>query len=101
MAALGEFGIQLYYDRRSDGRFHIHSPNIPGLHLAGPDLDAIKVDVEPLIKDLLFHNSGIVVDTIEWIPSLEEIVSQLKQSAAVTRPVGEQSKLLLITGRAA
>jgi len=96
MAPSQEFGIQLFYDKRPDGRYHIHSPNIPGLHVAGSDLDEIKVDVEPLVIDLLFHNSGIVVDTIQWVPSLEDMVSHMKNSPATAK-----EKILVITGRAA
>jgi hypothetical protein len=63
-----EFEIRLVYDQRSDGRFHIHSPSVPGLHLSGSDLAVLTADIEPLVRELLFRNSGVVVDSIRWVP---------------------------------
>lgn len=59
-----EFEIRLVYDQRVDGRFHIHSPNVPGLHVSGHDLAELTVDIEPLVRELLLRNSGIVVDSV-------------------------------------
>jgi hypothetical protein len=96
------FVIELLFDRRGDGRFHVHSPHVPGLHLAGRDLDAIKLDVEPVLKDLLLHNSGMVVDEIEWVPSLEEIVEMMKGGMPPPRPEPpSKTNFLLIRGHAA
>jgi len=64
------FVIQLLFDKRKDGRFHVHSPSVPGFHLAGPDLEAIRPDIETVLKDILFHNSKMIVDEIQWFPSL-------------------------------
>jgi hypothetical protein len=97
-----EFEIRLIYDRRTDGRYHIHSPSIPGLHLTGPDLDAIKVDIDPLVRELLLKNSGVVVDTIKWVPPLEEILDQIRQPPSPPHaPTPGETRVLVITGRAA
>jgi hypothetical protein len=63
-----EFEIRLVYDQRSDGRFYIHSPSGPGLHLSGRDLTALSADIEPLVRELLLKNAGMVVDSVRWIP---------------------------------
>jgi hypothetical protein len=91
---MDEFAIQLVFDKRLDGRIHVHSPSVPGLHLAGNDLEAIQSDIEPIVKDLLFHNANVVVDRIRWVPSLEDVVRQL----ATPEPT---SKFLMISGHAA
>jgi hypothetical protein len=98
-----EFEIRLVYDRREDGRFHIHSPSVPGLHLSGSDLNRLTVDIEPLVRELLLRNSGVVVDTIKWVPPLEEMMERLHHPAAAARatPTPGESRVLVITGRAA
>jgi hypothetical protein len=97
-----EFAIRLVYDHRPDGRFHISSPDIPGLHLNGPNLEGIAEDIEPLVRELLLHNSGVVVDTIKWVPPLEEMVNQMRRPTAGARePSPGESRVLVITGRAA
>ncbi|MCK6452655.1 MAG: hypothetical protein L6R19_17675 [Alphaproteobacteria bacterium] len=92
---MAEFAIQLLFDKRGDGRIHVHSPNVPGLHLAGDDLDAIRADIEPIVKDLLYYNSNLIVDQIHWVPGLEEVVRQMAE------PSEPRSKFLVIHGRAA
>jgi len=91
---MDEFAIQLVFDKRHDGRIHVHSPSVPGLHLAGHDLQSIQSDIEPIVKDLLLHNANVVVDRIRWVPSLEEVVRQM----ATAEP---RSKFLMIRGHAA
>jgi predicted RNase H-like HicB family nuclease len=71
------FVIQLLFDQRLDGRFHVHSPDVSGLHLAGDDLEAIRADISPVLKDILLHNSKMVVDEIEWHSSLEDVVRRM------------------------
>jgi hypothetical protein len=93
---MDEFAIQLLFDKAHDGRIHVHSPNIPGLHLAGDDLESIRADIEPIVKDLLFHNSNVVVDRIRWVPSLEEVVRQMAEHAPEPK-----SKYLMIVAHAA
>jgi hypothetical protein len=69
-----------------------------GLHLAGDDLAEIRTDIEPIIKDLLFHNSNVVVDTVQWVPSLEEAVRHMARS---TPPLDPDKSFLMIVGHAA
>lgn len=73
MARAPEFKIELIFEKRPDGRYYIHSSNVPGLHLAGPDLAALCADIEPAVKDLLKGNMQIDVDEVRWIPTLEEM----------------------------
>jgi hypothetical protein len=103
MVVPSEFAIQLVFDKRRDGRFHVRSPNVPGLYLAGRDSTAIRADIEPIVKDLLYHNSNLIVDQIRWVPSLEEIVRSMA-APSVPRPTEPQPgkpTFLVITGRAA
>jgi hypothetical protein len=72
-----EFRIRLWFDRRPDGRYYIHSPNVPGLHLAGRDLRALCDDIDPAVKQLLRNNLKIEVDEVRWMPTIEEMQRQL------------------------
>ena len=83
----GECSIELLFDRRSDGRYYVHSPDVPGLHLAGPDIDALRADVEPAVKDLLKYNRNLSVGKIRWVPSLDEVLKRLEKPADQRREV--------------
>ena len=99
---LDGFAIELLFDKRRDGRFHVHSPSVPGLHLAGRDLDAIKADIEPVLRDLLLYNSKVVVDRIEWHPSLADVVKKMTDpNVPPPKPQGATKNFLLIFGHAA
>ena len=97
------FVAQVKFVRRPDGRFHINSPGIPGLHLAGRDLDRIRADLEPIVKDLLFHNHNIVVDQLSWVPSLDDTFKKAKagQLAPLPTPKPGEPSFLVIVGHAA
>ncbi len=97
---MSEFLIQLLFDKNRDGRIHVHSPNMPGLHLAGDDLESIQDDIEPIVKELLLHNSHVIVDQIRWVPSLEEIVRQMGKPSPEPEQK-QESKYLVIMARAA
>jgi hypothetical protein len=73
---------------------------MPGLHLAGDDLESIQDDIEPIVKDLLLHNSHVIVDKIRWVPSLEEIVKQMGEPSPKSKQK-QESKYLVIEARAA
>ena len=74
-----EFSIQLLFDQMSDGRYFIHSPHVPGLRLAGFNLEALRADIEPAVKDLLFHNRNLNVESIRWVPSIDEVLEELER----------------------
>ena len=74
-----EFSIQLLFDQMSDGRYFIHSPHVPGLRLAGFNLEALRADIEPAVKDLLFHNRNLHVESIRWVPSINEVLEELER----------------------
>lgn len=50
-----EFAVRIEF-RHGDGRCYISSPDLVGLHLAGPDMAALRNDLEPVIKDLVYYN---------------------------------------------
>jgi predicted RNase H-like HicB family nuclease len=72
-----EFAVRIEF-RRGDGRCYISSPDLPGLHLAGDDLDALRNQLDTIIKDLVWHNYNRVIDKLRWIPNLDEIVEKYK-----------------------
>jgi hypothetical protein len=72
-----QFKIELSYEKKSDGRYYIGSKDVPGFRLIGSDLDALQRDLVPVVKDLMFHNKGITVESLRWVPTLEEVKAQL------------------------
>jgi predicted RNase H-like HicB family nuclease len=70
---LTECAIEVRYDKREDGRFHIHSPDLPGLHLVGPDPDALMADLEPVLREMLRVTTSQAVDTMMVLPSFQEL----------------------------
>ncbi len=62
-----EFAVRIEF-RRGDGRCYISSPESGGLHLAGPDIDALRNDLEPAIKDLVYHKGNYNVDIVGASP---------------------------------
>jgi hypothetical protein len=89
-----QIAVRIEFTQR-DGRFYARSSDVPGLHLAGPDIDALHRDIEPVLKDLLWHNSDIVVDKLAWVPSLKDLAAKLK--GPQVRPVtGEQTYLITV-----
>ena len=82
---VGEFSIELLFDQRSDGRYFVHSPHVPGLRLAGPDLEALCADIEPAVKDLLLHNRKLAVESIRWVPSIDEVLEQFDLPAQIDK----------------
>ena len=79
-----EFKIELSYEKKNDGRYYIGSADVPGFRLVGPDLEALQRDLDSVVKDLLFHNNGISVDTLRWVPTLEEVQRRLDKPAEGT-----------------
>jgi predicted RNase H-like HicB family nuclease len=77
MAKAREFTLDLFFEKHTDGRYFIRCYDLPGFHMAGMDWDALRADLEPVIKDLLWHNSEIAVDTMRWVPTLSDIAHRL------------------------
>jgi hypothetical protein len=99
---LDGFAIELLFDKRRDGRFHVHSPSVPGFHLAGRNIEVIRADIEPALRDILLHNSKVVVDRIEWYPSLAEVAKRMIEPDTPTpEPAPGKTNFLLIFGHAA
>ena len=80
---VGAFSIEFLFDQRSNGRYFIHSPHVPGLRLAGPDLEALCADIEPAVKDLLQHNRKLAVESIRWVPSIDEVLKEFDRPAQI------------------
>ncbi len=62
-----EFYAKVIFERRDGDHFYIHSPDIPGLHLSGRNFDELNTLLETAVKDLFWHNSEIVIDSIRWV----------------------------------
>ena len=67
-----DIAIEVFYEKHSDGRYYIKSLDVPGLHLAGTDFDALQSDLDPVVKDLMIHNMGFTVESVTWVPSPSE-----------------------------
>lgn len=98
MGKAATFVIELLLEKKGDGRFYVRSPNLAGLHLASSDLKAIRADIEPVVKDLLYFNKNFQADEITWLPSLEQITESMTRPASDGESV---EKFLVISGRAA
>ena len=82
-----EFHATVIFERRDGDHFYIHSPDVPGLHLAGRDFDELQKLLPTAIKDLYWFNSEIAIDSIRLLPSLTEVSKLMKSPAAL--PSGE------------
>lgn len=71
-----ECAVELRFTKRDDGRTVISSPDLPGLHLVGPDVKVLRADIDPAIRDILRHGSNLVVDAIHRVPSLGNLVGE-------------------------
>lgn len=67
------YKIELLFDREADGYFHVHSPDVPGLHLAGMNLADICADIPIVVRNLLLRNKSVVAEDVQWLPSLADI----------------------------
>jgi hypothetical protein len=70
-----EFAVRIEF-RHGEGRCYVSSPDLVGLHLAGPDMVALRNDLEPAIKDLIFFNLHLTIDILRFVPNLDGIVEQ-------------------------
>lgn len=73
---LKECAVELRFEKRSDGRTVISSPDLPGLHLVGLDPKALRADIDPAIRDMLRHGSNLAVDSIHRVASLGNLVGE-------------------------
>ena len=86
MATGSEISLSILFERRPDGRFRVSSSDIPDFHLAGADWEALRADLEPLIKGLLWQNSKFAAYRLEWVPSLSTIAIRVaNEGSAVAR----------------
>jgi hypothetical protein len=81
--------LVLHFHRKSDGRYGVKCPELPGLFLASSDIEALKRDIDIVIRDLFFFNKNTFVDDVHWHPSKDaafEIVSRLVPVADTGSP---------------
>jgi hypothetical protein len=71
--------IDLIFERSGDGRYRVTSDDVPGLYMAGSDIDAIQGDLDEVVSDLLRHNCGFIVSEIRWMPSLNDVKQNLQK----------------------
>jgi predicted RNase H-like HicB family nuclease len=88
-----ECAIEVRYDKREDGRFHVHSPDLPGFHLVGPSPDALITDVEPVLREMLRVTTSQTVDTM--------MVMQSFQNLGGYAPAGTKREIRVVTFRQA
>jgi predicted RNase H-like HicB family nuclease len=69
MQVPSELSVEIVFERRDGNHYHVHSPDILGLHLAGRNLEEINKLLPTAIKDLFWFNSDMVIDHIRWVPS--------------------------------
>jgi hypothetical protein len=94
-----EISVTVIFEHREENRYYIHSPHIPGLHLAGPKLEELNALLETTIRDLLYYKSNIFIDGIRWVPSLDDVTKQL--SGTPQNPPAIDNKTYLISVHAA
>jgi hypothetical protein len=82
MAPTMEFAVRVNFRRDDDGYCYIDSPDVIGLHLAGSDIDTLRAELDTIIKDLVWHNHGRIIDRIRWIPSLDQISQKYSDANA-------------------
>lgn len=73
-----EFYAEVIFERRDGDHFYVHSPDIPGLHLAGRNFDELNSLLETAVKDIFWFNSQIIIDSIRWVPNLAEVSKKMK-----------------------
>jgi hypothetical protein len=73
---MASYRIELLFDRRADGYYHVHSPALPGLQLGGMDLKAICADIPAVVRDLLWEAKRIRADEVTWLPTIEDVQKQ-------------------------
>lgn len=76
MSSPNTVAIELRFDRRDDGRFHVHSPDLPGFHLAGMDLDALRGDFQSAIRDLIDGNIKAPIERLHFFPNLASLINK-------------------------
>lgn len=76
---MAKIPIDLIFERGSDGHYRVTSDDVPGLYLAGDDIDAIQNDLDEIVTDLLRHNCDFIATKIQWMPSLNDVKQHLQK----------------------
>ena len=76
MAEVKEFAMRVEFRHDSEGRCYISSPDLPGLHLAGDNMEILRGQLDKIIRDLARHNLNISIGRLRWVPSLDEVTEK-------------------------
>ncbi len=101
MSATKEVSVKVQFKRADEDRYYISSTDIPGLHMAGQDIESLNAELETVIKDLLWYNDDIVVDRLRWVPKLDAVVERFKGNKAASQLDGEERTYVLTLKEAA
>lgn len=77
---------------REDGGVHVHSPDVPGLHLSGADRRQVWAMVAPAIKHLLEANRGVRARAV-FLP--EEVLDAPEGPREVRLNVQRETELMV------
>ena len=89
-----EFYATVIFERRDADHFYIHSPDIPGLHLAGRNFDELHKVLETAIKDIFWFNSEIAIDSIRWVPNLADVSTEMKSPSEL--PSNQEHRVYVV-----
>ena len=70
--------VTVLIEKRPEGGYYIHSPEVSGLHLWGMELKVLRDDLFPVMKDLYWYKEEIAVDDIRFIPDLDRVIADLE-----------------------
>jgi hypothetical protein len=93
--------LVLHFRRRSNGRYSVKSPDLPGLFLASDDIDALKRDIDTVIRDLFYFNKSVFVDDVHWHPSKDAAFEVVGKLAPETSSPGQDTEYTVTLQRAA
>jgi hypothetical protein len=91
-----------HFRRKSDGRYSVKSPDVPGLFLASDNLPALTRDLNVAVRDLLYYNKDIAVDgNIRWKPSEEAAFAKVRSLAQTKEDAADITGTCTVTIKAA
>ena len=79
--------VRILVEDRGDGGVRIHSPDVPGLHLSGPDREAVARDLCPAIEILFRENRGVEVTAIPLVSLADDEARFVSDDPPLLDPV--------------
>lgn len=94
--------LVFHFHRKTDGRYSVKSPGVPGLFLASEDLPALTRDLNVAVRDLLYYNKDIAVDgDIRWQPSEEAAFARVRSLSPAQDEAADITGICTVTIKAA